>query len=63
MSRLSTAKRRVKHGLDSGRASATLLISGECRLGSGLHSDTEFLADLVLMGGSLLGGLPDGVGY
>ena len=30
MSRLLTAKRRAQRGLDSGRASATLLLSGEC---------------------------------
>jgi hypothetical protein len=30
----------VAGGLDSGRASATLLLSGECQLGSGLHAHT-----------------------
>jgi hypothetical protein len=48
-------------GLDSGLASATLLLSGGCHLGSGLHAHTKSLADLVLMGGPLLGGLVDGM--
>ena len=53
----STAKRRAKRGLDSGRASATLLLSGECHLGSGLHAHTKSLTDLVRLGGLLLDSL------
>lgn len=57
MSRLLTAKRRSKRGLDSGRASATLLLSGECHLGTGLYAHTESLAYLMDMGGLSLDGL------
>ena len=57
MSRLLTAKRRAKRGLDSGRASATLLLSGECLLGSGLHAHTKSLTDLVRLGWLLLDSL------
>ena len=39
--------RRAKRGLDSGRASATLLLSRECLLGSELHAHTKSLTDLV----------------
>jgi hypothetical protein len=39
--------RRAQRGLDSGRASATLLLSGECHLGSGLHTHTKSLTDFV----------------
>jgi hypothetical protein len=46
----TTAKRRAQRGLDSGRASATLLLSGECQLGSGLHAHTKSLTDLVRRG-------------
>ena len=53
----TTAKRRAKRGLDSGRASATLLLSGECLLGSGLHAHTKTLTDLVRLGGLLLDSL------
>jgi hypothetical protein len=53
MSRLLTAKRRAQRGLDSGRASATLLLSGECQLGHGLHTHTNSLTDLVRLGGLL----------
>ena len=44
-------------GLDSGRASATLLLSGECLLGSGLHAHTKSLTDLVRLGWLLLDSL------
>ena len=47
-------------GLDSGQASATLLLSGECQLGFALNAQTESMADLVLMGWSLHDGLLDG---
>jgi len=57
VSKLLTAKRRAKRGLDTGRASATLLLSGECQLGSGLHAHTKSLTDLVRLGGLLLDGL------
>jgi hypothetical protein len=51
--------RRAKRGLDSGRASATLPLSGECHLGSGLHAHSEYLTDLVFVGGLLLDGVRD----
>jgi len=54
VSRLLTAKRRAERGLDTGRASATLLISGKCQLGPGLHADAKPLTDLVRLGGLLL---------
>jgi hypothetical protein len=41
----------VADGLDSDRASATLLLSGKCQLGSGLQAHTESLTGHVLMGG------------
>jgi hypothetical protein len=44
-------------GLDSGRASATLLLSGECHFGSGLHAHTKSLTDLMDRGGLLRDGL------
>jgi len=47
-------------GLDAGRASATLLLSGECQRGSGSHAHSESLTDLVIVGGPLLEGLLDG---
>jgi len=49
--------RRAKRGLDTGRASAMLLLSGECHLGSGLHAHTKSLTNLMDMGGLLLDGL------
>jgi len=61
VSRLLTVKRRATRGLDAGRASATLLLSGECHLESGLHSDSESMADLVFVGGPLLEWLLDGL--
>ena len=48
-------------GLDAGRASATLLLSGEWQFESGLHAYTESLANLMLLSGTLLCGLLDGV--
>ena len=60
-SRLLTAKRRAQRGLDAGRASATLLQSGECPLESGLHAHTESVTDLTFMGWPVLDGLLDGV--
>ena len=51
-----------KRGLDSGRASATLVISGECHFGSALlHAYTKSVTDLMFMSGSLPCGLLDGV--
>jgi hypothetical protein len=61
VSRLLAAKRRAKRGLDSGRASATLPLSGECQLASELQAQNESLDGLVLMGWSLHCGLLDGV--
>jgi hypothetical protein len=49
--------RRAKRGLDPGRASATLLLSGECHLGSGLHTHSKSLTNLGRLGGLLLDGL------
>ena len=49
--------RRAKRGLDTGRASATLCLSGERLLGSGLHAHTKSLTDLVRLGGLLLDSL------
>jgi hypothetical protein len=43
--------------ISRGRASATLLLSGECQLGSGLHADSESMTDLVFVGGPLLDSL------
>lgn len=51
MSRLLTAKRRARRGLDSGPVSATLPISGGCQLRSDLHSETKSLTDLGARGG------------
>jgi len=51
----------VADGLDSGRASATLLLSGECPLGPGLHARSESVTDIVLVSGQMLGGLLDPV--
>lgn len=48
-------------GLDAGRASATLPLSGECQLGSGLHTQPKSMTDLVLVDGALLCSLLDGV--
>ena len=48
-------------GLDSGRASATLLLFGECLRGSGLHAHSKTLSDLVFVGWPLLEGLLDGL--
>ena len=45
--------RRAQRGLDTGRASATLLISGECQLRSGLHAHSKSLTDIVSLGGLL----------
>lgn len=50
MSRLSTAKRRAQRGLDTGRASATLLRSGECQVGFRLNTDTQSMNDFVRWG-------------
>jgi hypothetical protein len=61
VSRLLTAERRAKRGLDSGWASATFCLSGECQLGSGLHAHSESLTDLVFVGGPLVEGLLDGL--
>jgi hypothetical protein len=51
----------VADGLDIGRASATLPVSGECQRGSGLHAQTKSVTDLLFVGGPLLCGLLDGV--
>ena len=61
MSRLLTAIRRAQRGLDAGRASAMLLLSGECQLGSGLHAHSESLTDLMFVSGLLLDEFLDGV--
>ena len=37
-------------GLDSGPASATLPLSGECQFGSGLHAHTKSLSNIVHVG-------------
>jgi len=48
-------------GLDADRALATLLLSGECPPGLGLHAHAESLTDLVLLGRPLLDDLLVGV--
>ena len=51
-------------GLDSGRASARLLQSGECHLGNGLnglHTQIESLIDFVRVGVLLYCGLLGGL--
>lgn len=64
MSRLRdrVAASAVADGLDSGRASATMLVSGECMsVGSVLHTQTKSVTNLACVGGHLLGVLLDGV--
>ena len=48
-------------GLDSGRASATLLRSGECLSRSELNTQTKSVTDIELVGGPLVCCLVDGV--
>ncbi len=51
----------VADGLDSGRASAMLLLSVGMSARAGLHTETKSLTDLVLVGGPLLCCMLDGV--
>ncbi len=53
--------RERSQSLDTNRASATLLLSGECQVGSVLHADSKSLTDLMRVCGPLLGGLLGGV--